>query len=929
MGPPGAAFNWRDRVGIILAIAAGLLLFIVGLRIYSVGHETGGDISVLTHEQSAVDFLKKFQAFNAAFQEYRMAVVLHGPRSAEPLGKRADAALATIVRFDKAIGNSFDIATEWKSTRSAWIIYRAHPDIDNNAFLVGRRLIATIDQLEETSNLIYDPNISAQNLADVVFAELPRLYENVDHSAVVAERFVQQKQMTLAARISLAVTARGLSSPVKTSIDDLKLTRQNEQKQGGPAAGDNIAQINAMLARTPPWTRYADFEEKYVAVVATPAQLSIPQIERFRVPATAATLAVRGGTTQLLSDNIARRIEMERTRRLLYQIGTVLAALLLVGIMLEIVRFVARRDREELHRVQEESARLYAELAREHAEKALALTEAQFRAVFDGAAIGIAILDRSGSVVDANSVFREHFGRESSEFLDGHQEELESILTGRRKLFEFEQHYAPADGSELWIDATVSVVSDEKDAPQFAMCMFRDITEVKRNERRMVHDMTHDTLTGLPNRLLFETQLRDRFAESSTLLDSFFAVLFIDLDHFKDFNESLGHGAGDMVLQSVATRLRASLDPNDLVARLGSDEFAVLIRSLGDILHVESVARRIINNVCKPIQVGDRAVFAACSIGIAIGSATYERAEDVMRDANTAMSQAKSSGGSRYAVFDSNMHARAERRLQLTTDLRLAIARNEFRLLYQPIVQISDGVLAGCEALLRWDHPTEGLILPGDFMSLAEQTGIAIPIGKFVFETAVKQLSKWRQNWSGAAMPPFSMSINVSASEIFDADFEAFVVATCDNHGVDPREVTLEITESVVLDSNTRANLLFERLQKQGFKICIDDFGTGYSSLRYLQQFRIDQLKIDRSFVAAPDGEIASEPIVRTLMTLAEAFDLRVVAEGVESQRQRDMLRQAGCRFAQGYFYSRAISAPELATMYPQVLARSNTPASA
>jgi len=300
-----------------------------------------------------------------------------------------------------------------------------------------------------------------------------------------------------------------------------------------------------------------------------------------------------------------------------------------------------------------------------------------------------------------------------------------------------------------------------------------------------------------------------------------------------------------------------------------------------------------------------------------------------MRDANTAMSQAKAAGGSRYAVFDSNMHARAERRLQLTTDLRLALQRNEFRLLYQPIVRIADSSLVGCEALIRWDRPTEGLILPTDFMSLAEQTGIAIPNGKFVFETAIKQLSNWRQNWSGEEMPPFSMSINVSASEIFDADFEDFIVTRCENHGVDPREVTLEITESVVLDSNTRANSLFERLQKQGFKICIDDFGTGYSSLRYLQQFRIDQLKIDRSFVAAADGQIASEPIVRTLMTLAEAFDLRVVAEGVGSQCQRDMLHQAGCRFAQGYLYSHAISAPELASMYPQVLARSNTPASA
>ncbi|HET9095833.1 MAG TPA: EAL domain-containing protein, partial [Candidatus Baltobacteraceae bacterium] len=252
----------------------------------------------------------------------------------------------------------------------------------------------------------------------------------------------------------------------------------------------------------------------------------------------------------------------------------------------------------------------------------------------------------------------------------------------------------------------------------------------------------------------------------------------------------------------------------------------------------------------------------------------------------------------------------------LTTDLRLAIEHNEFNMLYQPIVKIADGELVGAEALLRWNHPTEGIIGPSDFMPLAEQTGLAIPIGRFVVRTVCQQVMRWKRTLGKALFP---LNVNVSAAELLDPDFESLVMGAVREFNVDPHDITLEITESVVLDAGTRPNALVERLRGHGFNICIDDFGTGYSSLRYLQQFKVDTIKIDRSFVSGHDGDVASEPIVRTLMTLAEAFDVRVVAEGVETQRQRDVLRNAGCRFGQGYFYARALSADELAAMYPAV----------
>ena len=896
----------------LLAILAGVALIFVAVRIAQSARLVGGNVVTLEREAQALDYAAPLNTLLNSAAAYRTSMIL-GIGSQSAARSRVDTAIAQVSKVNARNGNALGAATAWQAIVRDWSHLRAlkNPTLPRLR-LFARSVTDFYGTLEENSGLTYDPDISAQNIADLVYATVPTTVSSMYYGRLLTKRFIRSRHLTLRDRLGLNDLSRALTGDVDSAKDDIKhVSEPNDSPaiaaltrgMGAATAFNNAVLKGEVLADAPAYTDRA-----------IDAQ-TLPGIAAFNEGGT--------GVAVLLERNIARRLQLEAGRRRSIPLALILGVLFLSGVASELIRFMARRDRVALRRAQQESARLQAELARELAEKTLRMTEAQFRAIFDGASIGIAILDQNGALVDANAVFREHFDRDAAHFLSGHEEEVQRIFSGESQLFEFEQHYPRPGGDELWVNATISQVNDEAGQALFAMCMFRDVTQLKHTERRIVHDMTHDSLTGLPNRALFETQLRERFAESTTLLDSFFGVIYVDLDNFKDFNESLGHAAGDAVLRAVSTRLRASLDPSDVVARLGSDEFAILIRSLADILHVESVARRILNNVGKPITIGDRAVFAACSVGIAIGSATYERAEDVMRDADTAMYQAKSTGGSRFAVFDSNMHARAERRLQLTTDLRLALQRNEFRLLYQPIVRIADGALTGCEALIRWDHPAEGVISPNDFMPIAEQTGLAVPVGRFVFETAIRQLAKWRLNWIGEPVSPFSLSINISGVEIFDEDFETFVVSTCAESQIDPREVTLEITESIILDSSTRANLVFERLKSRGFKICIDDFGTGYSSLRYLQQFKIDGLKIDRSFVASSDGEVASEPIVRTLMTLAEAFDLHVVAEGVESQRQRDMLRQAGCRYAQGFYYARPLSPAELANMFPDVLARS------
>ena len=323
----------------------------------------------------------------------------------------------------------------------------------------------------------------------------------------------------------------------------------------------------------------------------------------------------------------------------------------------------------------------------------------------------------------------------------------------------------------------------------------------------------------------------------------------------------------------------------DVVSRLGGDEFAVLVRSLTDVLHVEVIARRVLGALSKPVSLGNRSIFISGErrhrAGLGHLSARrrhYARCR--YRDALCQERRRLALCGVRFK------DARASRKAPCNSPriCVFALERGEFDLLYQPIVRIGSGELSGCEALLRWNHPTEGVIKPTEFMPLAEQTGLAVPIGAFVMRTACRRLALWKRGDEAHAL--FPMNVNISAAELLDPDFETILMGAVREFGVNPADMTLEITESVVLDEGTRPNALLQRLRAGGFNICIDDFGTGYSSLRYLQQFKVDSIKIDRSFVSGHDGEVASEPIVRTLMTLAEAFDVRVVAEGVETQRQ-------------------------------------------
>jgi len=924
-----SAAPWRDSWGIAVTLVSAVLLAFMLWQIVQMSKEAALDRGTLQRERIAVAEADRIVAAINKLNAFRYAFVLDLPDRA---ARAADAELSLSgIDSDLSSGDAaiFGLKKKWDGAHGAWRkAFRMVPGA--NAYEATSKPITDtltfLSTMQDASNLSYDPSILAQNMANTVIQETPYMMVASSRLRMLLDLAAKDHGLTLARRLTLASSV-------------------NAVKTGGDVSGDNPPAWPGMLTtllpdRSAEWNElpgltqatsdtgaaFGDLASKHALL--EPAGPSLPPTA-FAKAADAFTRAatrlhVAAGVA--LDAGLARRGVIQEQRNRFIYIAFIVGAVLFVSIMITIAQFIQRRDRTLLREAQRETAQLQAEIARQDAEDALRLSEAQFRAVFDGAAVGIAVIDRNLTLVDANNVFRTMFGDSIGTALEGHDADVIALFGGERDTFEFEQSVRAPSG-EIWTDATVSVVSDEGDNPLFAICMFRDKTALKHSERRMQHDKTHDALTGLPNRQLFEENLRHRFEEANALLDSFFAVLFIDLEHFKDVNESMGHAAGDLVLTQVAGRMRSAVDPRDVVARLGSDEFAVLIQSLGDILHVESVARRILNNLSKVVTIGSKSIYPSACIGVAIGSSSYERAEDVMRDAEIAMQHAKGTGGTRYSVFDSKMHARAQRRLQLTSDLRSAIERGEFRLLYQPIVAVHDGRLVGCEALIRWDHPTEGLVSPNDFIPIAEQSGMASAIGRYVLQTASEQLAAWRRNRGGAL--EFTMNVNISASELGDPDFERTLVQQIEHNGLRPADITLEITENIVLDVATRANVTLERVRGRGFKICIDDFGTGYSSMRYLQQFKVDAIKIDRSFVVGADGDLASEPIVRTLMTLAEAYDVRVVAEGVETARQRDVLRNAGCRFAQGFLFARPLTAADMVTMYPEVLGRAARSASA
>ncbi len=417
----------------------------------------------------------------------------------------------------------------------------------------------------------------------------------------------------------------------------------------------------------------------------------------------------------------------------------------------------------------------------------------------------------------------------------------------------------------------------------------------------------HDALTGLPNRTLLTNHLKLAVEHSKRRADYRFAALFLDLDRFKVINDSLGHIAGDQLLVQLARRLEECIRVTDTVARLGGDEFAILLSDIEDYADAVRVAERIHAELARPFHLGGHEVYTSASIGITLSATGYNDPEDILRDADTVMYRAKANGKARHELFDEAMHARAVALLRTENDLRRAAERDEFRVVYQPILSLLTGEVAGFEALVRWHHPERGVVSPAEFIPVAEETGLIVEIGRRVLRESCRQLSEWRA--LGLVGPAHYVSVNLSAKQFAQTGLASSVAEALSDATLDPHCLRLEITESVVMSNAETACATLGGLRAQGLGISIDDFGTGYSSLSYLHRFPVDTLKVDRSFVGRMGEGDEDGEIVRTIITLARNLGMAVVAEGVETERQGDLLRGLGCEYAQGYFFSRPLDA--------------------
>ena len=507
----------------------------------------------------------------------------------------------------------------------------------------------------------------------------------------------------------------------------------------------------------------------------------------------------------------------------------------------------------------------------------------------------------------------EEIGERPSEWFKRiHPEDLEAVradisahLEGETPHFEAEHRIRAKDGRWIWVLARGLACRDERGWAYRIAGSITDITRQKDVEEQLLHQAFHDTLTDLPNRSLFMDRLTHALRRLDRKPDATLGLLFLDIDRFKVVNDSLGHGLGDELLRAVARRLLRSVRPGDTVARLGGDEFTILVEDIESVEGAIRVADRIQLALSEPFELLDHRVYASASVGIAMRTPGYRQPEELLRDADLAMYRAKSRGRNRHEIFTPQMHSRAVKLMELESALRLAMDRDEFRLHYQPIVDLSDGHLEGFEALIRWEHPTRGLVSPGDFLPVAEESGLIVPIGEWVLKEACRQAKVWSQVSASAAK--LHMSVNLSGRQLMSPTLIDDIRTTLRETGIDPALLTLEITENVVMEQAAEATILLQRLKDLGVRLHMDDFGTGYSSLSYLRRFPLDTLKIDRSFV----NDMATSPddaaIVRAIITLAHTLKLDVIAEGIEEAEQIAPLRDLGCRLGQGYHFSRPL----------------------
>ncbi|HXV37943.1 MAG TPA: EAL domain-containing protein, partial [Myxococcota bacterium] len=547
-------------------------------------------------------------------------------------------------------------------------------------------------------------------------------------------------------------------------------------------------------------------------------------------------------------------------------------------------------------------------------------------AVFDTATEGIVIADPSGTIIDVNSAFSSITGHLRHEIIG----ESAALLDCGRHDFEFFQRIAAEieqagrwEG-EIWIrhkdgrpiPAWVSIgrTVGREAATEQVVAVFNDMTERKNAEEVIARQATYDLLTGIPNRALFI----DRLSQETLRCDQSgqgVALIFIDLDDFKKVNDTIGHAAGDETLRITAQRIKQSIRAIDTAARVGGDEFAVIVPRLHDAVDAEAVAQRILAAMAVPMRVQGQDVLTTASIGISVYPADSADDSELLRNADIAMYRSKKSGGNSIEFFTQEMNERALRRIQVESHLQGALENREFEVHYQPIVELPDGRMVGVEALLRWHSPELGTVSPSEFIPIAESTGSIVAIGAWALETACRQVKSWQD----AGWTDLRVAVNFSPREVDRGDAIKSISDALNRSGLAPEHLEIEVTERVLLDDVERAGSTFGRLKDLGVRLCVDDFGTGYSSLSYLRNYPFDVLKIDRAFVYDAVSHESGVPLLRAIIAMADSLGLDVIAEGVESEAQVKLLSDLGCGYAQGHYFCAPLSAARIGIGAPVV----------
>jgi PAS domain S-box/diguanylate cyclase (GGDEF) domain len=568
----------------------------------------------------------------------------------------------------------------------------------------------------------------------------------------------------------------------------------------------------------------------------------------------------------------------------------------------------------EMSLAQVEQAERHAKILEEKS-IALAESEERFRSAFNYAPIGIAIVSPDGRWLKVNKALSGILGYTEEEFLATdfqsmiYKEDLGETLiklhelsSGKVPTSQLEQRYLNKRGEIVWVSWSVSTVSDHTTERPNLIFQIQDITDRKLAEEQLQYKATHDALTGLPNRAYFMARLEEALEKTRSNPLHKVSVLFIDLDRFKIVNDSLGHQLGDELLIGIAKRLRECLRPKDMVARLGGDEFTILVEGHHEASEVVGIAERIREKFLIPFDLSGNEIFSSASIGILHVTENYTSPEDIMRDADIAMYQAKRAGKARHEVFDRNMHDAVKETLQIETDLRRAVEKQEFSVYFQPIYSLETERIEGFEALARWNHPTQGMISPVKFISLAEEIGLIDALGEQILRTACRYGREFQTIFPEAA--PFSINVNFSCKQFARGKIVETVSQILEETGLDPKLLRLEITESVFMENSEQAFKTIDHFRELGIEINIDDFGTGYSNLQYLTKLPISTLKIDRSFIQPLELQERNVEILQTILMLAQSLGMRVIAEGVETVSQLEKLKSMNCQAAQGNFFA-------------------------